>query len=136
MLVQFTVENYRSIKTSVVISFVASKDKSFEEYLLHPDFLPCMPQIRIVLQWNNCHHRYNPPASTPLPRQEYLFSPATEVPAESYPESTASPLLFLLSITSFRWSCGVKMPFRHEVPIMVFGNFQFMEICRIGTEAW
>ena len=26
MLVQFTVENYRSIKTSVVISFVASKD--------------------------------------------------------------------------------------------------------------
>lgn len=37
MLVQFTVENYRSIKTSVVISFVASKDKSFEEYLLHPD---------------------------------------------------------------------------------------------------
>lgn len=37
MLIQFTVENHRSIKNSAVISFVASKDKSFEEYLLHPD---------------------------------------------------------------------------------------------------
>lgn len=37
MLIQFTVENHRSIKNSSVISFAASKDKSFEEYLLHPD---------------------------------------------------------------------------------------------------
>ncbi len=31
MLIQFTVENHRSIKNSAVISFAASKDKSFEE---------------------------------------------------------------------------------------------------------
>lgn len=37
MLIQFTVENHRSIRSSAVISFAASKDKSFEEYLLHPD---------------------------------------------------------------------------------------------------
>ena len=37
MLIQYTVENHRSIKNSAVISFAASKDKSFEEYLLHPD---------------------------------------------------------------------------------------------------
>ena len=37
MLIQFTVENHRSIKNSAVISFAASKDKSFEEYLLRPD---------------------------------------------------------------------------------------------------
>lgn len=37
MLIQFTVENHRSIKNSAVISFAASKDKSFDEYLLHPD---------------------------------------------------------------------------------------------------
>ena len=37
MLIQFTVENHRSIKNSAVISFAASKDKSFEEYQLHPD---------------------------------------------------------------------------------------------------
>lgn len=37
MLIQFTVENHRSIKNTAVISFAASKDKSFEEYLLHPD---------------------------------------------------------------------------------------------------
>ena len=37
MLIQFTVESHRSIKNSAVISFAASKDKSFEEYLLHPD---------------------------------------------------------------------------------------------------
>lgn len=34
MLIQFTVENHRSIKDSAVVSFVASKDKSLEEYLL------------------------------------------------------------------------------------------------------
>lgn len=37
MLIQFTVENHRSIRDSATISFAASKDKSFEEYLLHPD---------------------------------------------------------------------------------------------------
>lgn len=37
MLIQFTIENHRSIKNSAVISFAASKDKSLEEYLLHPD---------------------------------------------------------------------------------------------------
>ena len=37
MLIQFTIENHRSIKRSAVISFAASKDKSLEEYLLHPD---------------------------------------------------------------------------------------------------
>lgn len=37
MLIQFTVENHRSIKDSAVLSFAASKDKSFEEYLLHPN---------------------------------------------------------------------------------------------------
>lgn len=37
MLIQFTIENHRSIRNSAVISFAASRDKSFEEYLLHPD---------------------------------------------------------------------------------------------------
>ncbi len=37
MLIQFAVENHRSIKNSAVISFAASKDKALEEYLLHPD---------------------------------------------------------------------------------------------------
>ncbi len=37
MLIQFTVENHRSIKESAVVSFAASKDKSLEEHLLHPD---------------------------------------------------------------------------------------------------
>lgn len=37
MLIQFTIENHRSIKGSAVVSFAASKDKSLEEYLLHPD---------------------------------------------------------------------------------------------------
>ena len=43
MLIQFTVENHRSIKNSAVISFAASKDKSFEEYLLHPDEKKTLP---------------------------------------------------------------------------------------------
>lgn len=37
MLIQFTIENHRSIKNSAVISFTASKDTSFRENLLHPD---------------------------------------------------------------------------------------------------
>ncbi len=37
MLIQFTVENHRSIKDPAVISFAASKDKTFDYYLLHPD---------------------------------------------------------------------------------------------------
>lgn len=37
MLIQFTIENHRSIKDSAVISFSASKDKSLESCLLHPD---------------------------------------------------------------------------------------------------
>lgn len=37
MLIQFTIENHRSIKNTAVISFAASKDKSLESYLLHPD---------------------------------------------------------------------------------------------------
>lgn len=37
MLIQFTIENHRSIKNSAVISFAASKDTSFRENLLHPD---------------------------------------------------------------------------------------------------
>lgn len=37
MLIQFTIENHRSIKNSAVVSFAASKDKSLEEYLLHPN---------------------------------------------------------------------------------------------------
>lgn len=37
MLIQFTIENHRSIKDSAVISFAASKDKSLESNLLHPD---------------------------------------------------------------------------------------------------
>lgn len=37
MLIQFTIENHRSIKNSTVISFAASKDTSFRENLLHPD---------------------------------------------------------------------------------------------------
>ena len=34
MLIQFSIENHRSIKDSAVISFAASKDKSLESYLL------------------------------------------------------------------------------------------------------
>ena len=37
MLIQFKIENHRSIKDSAVISFAASKDKSLEHNLLHPD---------------------------------------------------------------------------------------------------
>lgn len=37
MLIQFSIENHRSIKDNAVISFAASKDKSLESYLLHPD---------------------------------------------------------------------------------------------------
>ncbi len=37
MLIQFSIENHRSIKNNAVISFAASKDKSLEAYLLHPD---------------------------------------------------------------------------------------------------
>ena len=37
MLIQFTIENHRSIKNSAVISFAASKDSSFRENLLHSD---------------------------------------------------------------------------------------------------
>lgn len=37
MLIQFTIENHRSIKDGAVISFAASKDKSLEACLLHPD---------------------------------------------------------------------------------------------------
>lgn len=37
MLIQFTIENHRSIKENAVISFAASKDKSLEEYLLPLD---------------------------------------------------------------------------------------------------
>lgn len=37
MLIQFTIENHRSIKNNSVISFAASKDKSLEANLLHPD---------------------------------------------------------------------------------------------------
>lgn len=50
MLIQFTVENHRSIKNSAVISFAASKDKSFEEYLLHPDAKKyCYPHLRFTV---------------------------------------------------------------------------------------
>ena len=49
MLIQFTVENHRSIKNSTVISFAASKDKSFEEYLLHPDE-NCCPYLQFTVQ--------------------------------------------------------------------------------------
>ncbi len=37
MLVQFTIENYRPIRDTAVISFAASKDTSMESCLLHPD---------------------------------------------------------------------------------------------------
>lgn len=37
MLIQFNIENHRSIKDNAVISFAASKDKSLEHNLLHPD---------------------------------------------------------------------------------------------------
>lgn len=48
MMIQFTVENHRSIKSSAVVSFLASKDKSLEEYLLHPGTKkPLLPAIAI-----------------------------------------------------------------------------------------
>ena len=48
MLIQFTIENYRSIRGSVMVSFAASKDKSLEEYLLHPDMKKALlPAIAI-----------------------------------------------------------------------------------------
>ena len=37
MLIQFTIENHRSIRDNAVISFAASKDKSLESCLIHPD---------------------------------------------------------------------------------------------------
>ena len=37
MLIQFSIENHRSIRENAVISFSASKDKSLAANLLHPD---------------------------------------------------------------------------------------------------
>ena len=37
MLIQFTIENHRSIRDSAVISFAASKDTSLASCLVHPD---------------------------------------------------------------------------------------------------
>ena len=37
MLIQFTIENHRSIRDSAVISFAASKDTSLASCLIHPD---------------------------------------------------------------------------------------------------
>ncbi len=37
MLIQFTIENHRSIRDQAVISFAASKDTSLESCLIHPD---------------------------------------------------------------------------------------------------
>lgn len=37
MLIQFTIENHRSIRDNAVISFAASKDTSFSSCLIHPD---------------------------------------------------------------------------------------------------
>lgn len=51
MLIQFTVENHRSIKNSTVISFAASKDKSFDEYLLRPDEKKALlPYLQFTVQ--------------------------------------------------------------------------------------
>lgn len=48
MMIQFTVENHRSIKSSAAVSFLASRDKSLEEYLLYPDMKkPLLPAIAI-----------------------------------------------------------------------------------------
>lgn len=58
MLIQFTIENHRSIRNSAVVSFTASKDKSLDEYLLHPDekrryclrlrFMARMPREKVM----------------------------------------------------------------------------------------
>ncbi len=52
MLIQFTIENHRSIRDSAVISFAASKDTSLASCLIHPDekkyyfrSLPCTVQM-------------------------------------------------------------------------------------------
>lgn len=37
MLIQFTIENHRSIRDNAVISFAASKDTSLQSCLIHPD---------------------------------------------------------------------------------------------------
>lgn len=37
MLIQFTIENHRSIRDNAVISFAASKDTSLASCLIHPD---------------------------------------------------------------------------------------------------
>ena len=51
MLIQFTVENHRSIKNSTVISFAASKDKSFDEYLLRQmKRRHCCPYLQFTVQ--------------------------------------------------------------------------------------
>ena len=55
MLIQFTVENHRSIKNSAVISFAASKDKSFEEYLLHPDEKKAL--LPVLAIWCQCSRK-------------------------------------------------------------------------------
>ena len=48
MLIQFSIENHRSIKDNAVISFAASKDKSLESYLLHPDEKkPLLPALAL-----------------------------------------------------------------------------------------
>lgn len=48
MLIQFSIENHRSIKDNAVISFAASKDKSLESYLLLPDERkPLLPALAL-----------------------------------------------------------------------------------------
>lgn len=47
MLIQFSVENFRSVKNMLVISFAASKDKTFEERLLSWDKKKVLPALAI-----------------------------------------------------------------------------------------
>ena len=57
MLIQFTVENHRSIKNSAVISFAASKDKSFDEYLLRPDEKKALLPVLAIYGANRSEER-------------------------------------------------------------------------------
>ena len=51
MLIQFTVENHRSIKNSAVISFAASKDKSLKSIcFIQMKRRHCCPYLQFMVQ--------------------------------------------------------------------------------------
>ena len=50
MLIQFSVENYLSIKDKVVLSLLASKDKEHPDFLINHDNKKCLKMLQKVVK--------------------------------------------------------------------------------------